>query len=108
MNRNRKIGGVSLRTIYLVIVIITIIISGLMFYQTLKMSLSFKKLTDATDNQIVLDNAAHELMDASDYLTERVQRFVSSGDKRFLDEYFKEAFENNRREEAVQKMADEP
>ena len=37
MNRNRKIGGVSLRTIYLVIVIITIIISGLMFYQTLKM-----------------------------------------------------------------------
>ncbi len=108
MNRNRKIGGVSLRTIYLVIIVITLIISGLMFYQTLKMSLSFKKLTEATDNQIVLDKAGHELMDASDYLTERVQRFAATGDKRFLDEYFKEAFENNRREEAVQKMADEP
>ena len=41
----------------------------------------------------------------ADYLTENVQRFTVDGDKRFMTEYFKEAFETNRREEAIEKMS---
>ena len=42
---------------------------------------------------------------ASDYLTEKVQRFAVLGDQLFLDEYFEEAFEANHREEAIATMA---
>ena len=44
-------------------------------------------------------------MDASDYLTEQVQRFAVHGEMRFLEDYFTEAFEANRREEAIETMS---
>jgi diguanylate cyclase (GGDEF)-like protein len=44
-------------------------------------------------------------MDASDYLTESVQRFTVLGDKKYLDEYFTEAFGTKRREEAISRMS---
>ncbi len=85
--------------------IATLIISGLMFYFTVSLTSTFQRLTDATEDQISLDKAAHELMDASDYLTERVQRFTVNGDPDFMNEYFTEAFETNRRENAIEKMS---
>jgi len=104
--RNRD--GLSLRAIYVWIMIATLIISGLMFHATFSLTSTFQQLTDATENQIALDKAAHELMDASDYLTERVQRFTVNGDPRFMNEYFTEAFETNRRENAIEKMSGNP
>ena len=101
----RNKDGLSLRTIYIWMIIATLIISGLMFYATFSLTSTFQRLTDATENQIALDKAAHELMDASDYLTERVQRFTVNGDPRFMNEYFTEAFETNRREHAIEKMS---
>jgi diguanylate cyclase (GGDEF)-like protein len=44
-------------------------------------------------------------MDASDYLTESVQRFTVLGDKKYLDEYFTEALGTKRREEAISRMS---
>ena len=78
--------------------------SGLMFYSTFHLSVSFRRLTEASEDQIELRKAARELMDASDYLTEKVQRFTVMGDMHFLNEYFTEAFETNRREEAIDRM----
>ena len=101
----RNKDGLSLRTIYIWMIIAALIISGLMFYATFSLTSTFQRLTDATENQIALDKAAHELMDASDYLTERVQRFTVNGDPRFMNEYFTEAFETNRREHAIEKMS---
>ena len=108
MRMEREYDGVSLRTAYIWIIIAAFIISGLVFYATVSLTSTFRKLSDAAENQIALDKAAHELMDASDYLTERVQRFTVNGDKRFLDEYFTEAFETNRRENAIAKMSADP
>jgi len=75
-----------------------------MFYSTFHLAVSFQRLTHATEEQIELRKAARELMDASDYLTEKVQRFTVQGDTKFLDEYFTEAFETNRREEAIEEL----
>ena len=103
-----KKEGISLRTLYAFIIIGTIVIAGLMFYTTFSLGASFQTLTEASENQIALDKAAHELMDASDYLTDRVQRFTVDGDIRFLNDYFTEAFETNRRESAIEKMSGDP
>ena len=104
LKQDRK-EGISLRTVNLVLMIGAVIISCLMFFSTYQLSSSFQNLTTASEEQIELRKAARELMDASDYLTERVQRFTVNGDMQFLEEYFAEAFETNRREEAVSRMA---
>ncbi|MCR5092639.1 MAG: diguanylate cyclase [Lachnospiraceae bacterium] len=96
--------GISLRVIQICLVLITAIVSGIMLFFTYRLTATFLRLAAATEEHIRLEKAAHELMDASDYLTERVQRFTISGDVRFLNEYIEEAFEENRREEAVEKM----
>ena len=100
--------GISLRVLYIWIVIAAFIVSGLIFYSTYSLTSTFGQLTEATESQIALDKAAHELMDASDYLTERVQRFTVDGDPRFMEEYFTEAFETNRRENAIARMSNAP
>ena len=97
--------GVSLRTVNICIIVCAVIISAVVFFSTFKLSASFKRVTEASEEQIELRKAARELMDASDFLTEKVQRFTITGDTHFLDEYFAEAFTANHREEAITRMS---
>ena len=105
MFRQKASDGISLRTIHLCLVIGAVILAALMMFATFHLSRSFSRITNASEQQIELRKAARELMDASDYLTECVQRFTIHGDRRFMKEYFEEAFDDNRREEAIAKMS---
>ncbi len=105
-SKREKNEGISLRTINLWLIIGAVIISGVMLYFTFQLSSSFRHLTETSEQQIELRNAARELLDASDYLTENVQRFTVRGEMKFLEGYFTEAFEANRREAAVKKMSE--
>lgn len=98
--------GVSLRTIHTWLIIWAVIISGLMILFTFQLRTTFHALTDVSEQQVELAQAARELMDASDYLTEKVQRFTVQGEPQFLEEYFAEAFESKRREEAIDRMSE--
>ena len=76
MNIQRKQSkGISLRTIHFWLIIGAVLISGLMLFSTFHLSAGFRDLTETSEQQIQLRKAARELMDASDYLTEKVQRF---------------------------------
>ena len=108
MLRKEKTDGISLRAVYGLIIIAALVICGLMFYSTFKLTGNVRRMTDASEKQIALDKAAHELMEASDFLTESVQRFTVAGDRRFMDEYFEEAFGTMRREEAIRTMSAAP
>ncbi len=101
-------NGLSLRKIHTWMIVIAVILSCIMVFSTYRVMRSFIHLTDVTEEQMVLENAAHELLNASDYLTERVQRFTITGDPRFMEEYFAEAFETRRREKAVDIMKKDP
>ena len=96
--------GISHRVVHIWLVIITIVFSGAIMYSTFRLSNAFRRVTDASRKYSELQKAAHELMNASDYLTEQVQRFTIDGDVRFMNQYFAEAFESKRREEAIAKM----
>lgn len=110
MNQAKKIphSGVSLRTLFICVIILAVVVSGIMIYSTFHLSSTFAALTDATNEYIELEKAAYELMDASDYLTEKVQRFSADGRMQYLDEYFTEANENKHRENAIKKMSEQP
>lgn len=97
--------GISLRTIHLCLIIGAVIICSLVLLATYQLSASFSNLTEKAEMQIELRKAARELMDASDYLTEKVQCYCVLGERHFLDEYFEEAFVANRREEAIDRMS---
>ena len=98
-------GGVSLRAVCGVVIVGVLVVSGVTLYSTNLLAAAFERLVGATEDQIAMANAARDLMDASDYLTERAQRFTIDGDRRFMDEYFTEAFETSRREDAIRRMS---
>ena len=102
-NRHR---GISIRVIELIMLICVIAIvslSGLSIFQS---SSVFSTLSNETGNYIVRQKAAHDLMEASDYLTEMVQRFTLEGDVRYMNNYFEEALTSKRRESAILTMSE--
>ena len=101
-----KNEGISLRLTHIALVICAVIISLLLVFSTYQSSSVFSKLSKATGNYIVRQQAAHDLMEASDYLTEMVQRFTLEGDTQYLDHYFEEAFVSKRREASITSMSE--
>jgi diguanylate cyclase (GGDEF)-like protein len=99
-----KEKGLSLRNIHVWLIITMVVLSGAVIASSFKLTRSYLRLVEAEDTHSKLEEAAHELMEASDYLTEMVQRFTVNGDRYFMDQYFTEAFESNRREAAIEKM----
>ena len=106
--RQKQHKGFSLRIFNLWMVVAAIIMTAIMGYSTYRLSSSFLRLKEATDKHIAMEDAATSLMDASDYLTERAQRFAGTGNMAFLEEYFTEAEESTRREKALDQMNDDP
>ena len=104
-NGSRR-DGISLRAIHIAMMVCAVIVCLLLVYSTYQTGSVFTKLSTATGNYITRQKAAHDLMEASDYLTENVQRFTLEGDTRFLDNYFEEAFVNRRREASITSMTE--
>ena len=106
MNFFRKIKteGISLRFVYRAMLVLAVIVSGFLLYATYRSSVTFSHLSDATDDYILLQKAVYQLVSASDTLTENAQRFTVAGDRKFLDAYFTEVFETQRREESIDIM----
>ena len=99
-------GGISIRVIHVTMILCTVIIALLLGFSTYQSSNVFTTLSKTTGNYLVRQKAAHDLMEASDYLTEMVQRFTLEGDETYLNNYFEEAFVSKRREASIMAMSD--
>ena len=97
---------ITLRMLHIAMIVCAVIISLLLIFSTYQSSSVFSTLSKATGNYIVRQKAAHDLMEASDYLTEMVQRFTLEGDKQYIDDYFEEAFVSRRREASITSMTE--
>ena len=106
MKKNLKTGseGISLHVLHIAMIVCAVAISLLLIFSTYQSANVFSTLSKATNNYIVRQKAAHDLMEASDYLTEMVQRFTLEGDTQYLDNYFEEAYNSKRREAAITSM----
>ena len=103
-NRNSNNEGISLHVLHIAMIVCAVLISVLLIFSTYQSSNVFSALNKATGNYIVRQKAAHDLMEASDYLTEMAQRFTLEGDTQYLDNYFEEAYNSKRREAAITSM----
>ena len=108
MKRNQAGGneGISLRSVHIAMLVCAVAISLMLIFSTYQSSNVFSSLSRATGNYIVRQKAAHDLMEASDYLTEMAQRFTLEGETQYLDNYFEEAFTSKRREASITSMAE--
>lgn len=64
----------------------------------------FHVLETSTDQYIACEQAAKNLKDASNYLTEQVRLYAMTGQREYMDNYFREADETRRRENALEEM----
>lgn len=102
----KKTGGISVRITLIAMLVLGVLMIILLVFSVQKSSSVFTKLNKATGNYLVRQDAAHDVMEASDYLTEMVQRFTLDGDPQYMNNYFDEAFTSKRRENAIVSMAE--
>ena len=102
----KKTGGISIHVIHIAMIFCAVVIAVLLVFSTVQTSNVFSALSRETGNYLTRQKAAHDLMEASDYLTEMVQRFTLEGDTVYLDNYFEEAFVSKRREAAILSMSE--
>ena len=96
--------GVSLRRFSFLMLFVSLVIMAILLVTTFRTVNAFHNLSEATNDYIELAAAADNLMEASDYLTEEVQRYTVICDRTHLENYFREAEEDRRREQALTVM----
>lgn len=97
--------AISIRLVHILMLVCAAVIVLLLVFSTRQSSSVFSMLSSETENYIVRQKAAHDLMEASDFLTENVQRFTLDGDTKYLNQYFEEAYTSKRRESAIMTMS---
>ena len=96
--------GLSLKITSRLMLMTSIVLTLALIYSSVQAFVNFKKLERSTDVYIELEDQAMSLMDASDYLTEQVQCYTVLNDRVYMDNYFNEAFEVKRRENAISSL----
>ena len=99
-----KEQGLSLKLTSTLMLVVSIIIMLVLLVTTFLTFRSFTKLEKATDTYISMEDAASELMSASDYLTDEVQCYTVIGTRIHMENYFNEAQVVMRRNHAIERM----
>ena len=102
--RRAKEEGLSLKTTSVLMIIITVLITVGLLISGIRAFRSFRDMEKSTDDYIKLEEAAAELLSASDYLTEEAQCYTVIGDRVHVDNYFMEAESVRRRDHAIAVM----
>ena len=99
MERKIRIQKVSTYSIAITIIL------GLLFTLICIMGeKEFHIVRDTTNQYIDCENAAKQLQNGSDYLTEQVRLYAMTSDITYMENYFKEANVTKRREEALKEL----
>lgn len=101
-----KSEGISLKIAHILMILLTFILMCLLLFFTFQSGDLYSKLSDTTNSYITLQKSADSLMEASDYLTDKVQLFTVMNDPADMEAYFDEVNNVHRREDAVMTMSD--
>lgn len=99
-DRNYK-KGIPIRAINYVLLGVTVVVAVLLLLTTFLARRKGNELRAVTEDYIDWNSNAMKMTEASDYLTEQVRLFVKNGNRENLDNYFTEAEETRRRDEAL-------
>lgn len=83
---------------------ITIVLSVLFIIISVWGQKEFHIVQTTTDRYILCENAAKQLQDGSDYLTEQVRLYAMTGEEKYMNLYFEEANVTKRRENSINRL----
>ena len=99
-----RLKGISIRNIQLLMTVLLLVISVLLLVTTHRTRLGYSQMREVTGDYILWERDADSLQIASDYLTEQVRCFVETGKREYLDNYFREAEVDRRRDKALESI----
>ncbi len=67
----------------------------------------FNTIKTATEQYITCEDAIKQMQEGSDYLTEQVQLYTMTGEKQYMDNYFKEKETGKKREASLESIKKE-
>lgn len=83
---------------------ITIVVAIVFILVCVRGEQEFRKLRSTTEDYIACENAANQLQEASDYLTDQARLYTITGEKQYLEQYFTEVTDTKRRETALETL----
>ena len=101
MKKDKTTGGIRLRLMNYILGGLTLGIAVLMLVTTFLAISGYNSLRRTSEAFLECREGAEEIQNASDYLTEHVRYYVGSGMRQYLDLYFEEADETQRREKGL-------
>ncbi len=99
-------GGIPLRTLNILMIVIVCILAVLLLAVTFRTTGSYRDMREAVESYIKCQHAASSMMEASDYLTEQVREFVVTGNPDSVDNFFTEVNETRRRDNALEELGE--
>lgn len=94
----KKKKEIKIAHIFGVFVIILAVLSVIMIIGTSHIEKTVNQMQDSTTQYIVEENSINQMREVSDYLTEKCQSFISTGNIKEAKLYFQEVNVNKRRE----------
>lgn len=107
-NRKRTIKGIRIRTLNLILILISCVLYILLIYATVHVSMRYQTMISDTHSYINCEKNASLVSDGSDYLTEQVQLYTVTMDPQYAAAYFEEANTTQRREKALEQLKQFP
>lgn len=98
---------ISIRTVSIVIFLITVGIGGMLALISSECTRQFQNLQDETERFIQCENALQQMQAGSDYLEKQVSQYVQTGQYIHMDFYLKEIRETQRYENACDYLQQE-
>lgn len=102
----KEAKGIHIERVSLAELVITLVLAAALAYVMMTGNREFQALQYATNQYIQCENAAKQLQDGSDYLTEQVRLYAMTQQTYYRNLYFKEANVTQRREKALEALRD--
>lgn len=102
--KNDSSSGFRLEVFNFIIVALTIVVVIALSVIIFKAHETYEAFYDATEQYIICRQSAEEVHEASDYLTQKVRDFATTGEIKNMNDYFTEANLTRRREKSLEKI----
>ncbi len=103
-SNTRNIKAIKFRTFNVAMAVAVAILAVILVGLIVLTASTHRKADEAAERYIACLQDSREMMDASDYLTDRVRAFVVTGDERYAHDYFEEIEKTRRRERSLEDL----
>ena len=102
--QTRKRNGIRLQRLNRGLLLVTVVLGVALALLAFSVNRSFQQLDNATEQYIRARKDTSDMLEGSDYLTDRVRTFIVTGDISAAEDFYREIEQTKRRDNAVLSM----